>query len=103
MTNEQIVQAAREAGYFAKIHAGAVVIWHRSLHVSIINIVEELGLPVSATTPSVTLPYLGVWVRGSDSFEASKPAYGLDWAEHMALQGDVDDSMAAQQAGTGRE
>ena len=41
--------------------------------------------------------YDKVWLAEQllDSVKASKPAYGLPWAEHMALQGDVDDTHAA--------
>ena len=96
MTNEQIVQAAREAGYEAEIRAGAVLVSLKNQSVSVAQVASELDLPGGAVTPTMT-PFLGgVWVLGSDGWEASKPAYGLDWAEHMALQGDEDDPPAEQ-------
>ena len=99
MTNDQIVQAAREAGYEAEIRAGAVLVRLYNRAVSVAEISVALNLPPNAAFISFIGP---LWVLGSDSFEASKPAYGLDWAEHMALQGDVDETDAATMATTGR-
>ena len=103
MTNDQIRQLAWTRGYDASIMAGAVLVRLGNRGVSTIEVVEALNVPAEAVAPSSTLPHPGVWVLGSDGFEAGKAAYGLPWAEYEALeQADIDETAAAVEAAAGR-
>ena len=95
MTNDQIRQLAWARGFDASIMAGAVLVRLGNRAVSTIEVVEALNVPADAVAPSSTLPHPGVWVFGSDGFEAGRLAYGLPWAEYEALEGEVDETTAA--------